>query len=305
MNLFRRKPLPAIFALPAILALGFTVAAGSALAVPVSYTGTNVLIDYDTDTSGGDSVSTAGDSVTLNFGSNFNVSASPSPGTSNSVAEAFGSYSANFAFSARPGRVISGYQVTFAGTYSIGSPGSVSISGTPGFSTDNGSGSWGWTTTFDGASFPGLAGLVQATAQGDGSEVPGPIIGYRQMVVEDQSRPVYGASTWEEIPGKIIGYELRQVPDSDPPEFYEVPVYGPPTLVEIRSIIGYWDKSVDDHENPIYGPPTIYQLYLGQADIGISGILIEALTVPEPSTYALMGLGLAALAWTVRRRNAG
>ena len=135
MNLFRRKPLPAIFALPAILALGFTVAAGSALAVPASYTGTNVSIDYDPDTfgfgfggGGGSlgpadySVSTAGDSATLNFGSNFNVSATPSPGFSNSVAEAFGSYSANFAFSARPGRVISGYQVTFTGTYSILSP---------------------------------------------------------------------------------------------------------------------------------------------------------------------------------------
>ena len=202
--------------------------------------------------------------------------------------------------------MISGYQVTFAGTYSIGSPGSVSISGTPGFSTDNGSGSWGWTTTFDGASFPGLAGLVQATAQGDGSEVPGPIIGYVQIWVYDLSWPIYGPSTYVWVRGEFLGYELVRVPGTDPPEFDRVERYGPPTLEEIRGdIIDYRQKLVDDHENPIYGPPTFDQLYLGQADIGISGILIEALTVPEPSTYALMGLGLAALAWTVRRRNAG
>jgi hypothetical protein len=269
MNLFSRR------SLSVVVALALATQMHSVPAAPTTHTGSTVQIDFDPDTfafqsdgggGGGGiinvdpsayTVNPSGDSVAVTFGGSLYASAS-SYFNFNSE-DAFGSYSANFGFSALPGHVITGYQVTFEGTYDIESPGFVEISGSNSYSNfSSGFGTpWSQTETFFDTSIPALLGSIHASGQIDLIDIPGVFQGYEQI-----PNPGDPDCTGGEPDDGVCG-------------------------------------TVDDLDRPIFDPPPRTETDLGLASINVNSITITAQTapVPEPSAIALAVLGLAGLAW--------
>jgi hypothetical protein len=220
MSLFSRRS----FSIAIALALATQMPL--ACAAPVTHTGSTVQIDFDPDTfvfqsnGGGGSgtidldpssytVNPTGDSVGLTFGGSLYAFASSY--TTFNPEDSFGNYAANFSFSPLPGYVITGYQITFEGTYSIESPGEVSISGSSSYfnNADGFNIAWSSSESFVDSSIPALMGVIQASAQINFIDIPGVIVGYEQMpdpgdidcsggfdngfcgTVDDPSRPIY------------------------------------------------------------------------------------------------------------------
>lgn len=179
----------AVFLRPLAAAVLATVAGVAQAALTTVSTG-NVDIQYDPDAFvfnrdsgfGSESIDPAsvplsfsGNSVTLDFGGALSVFGS---GYGSSAPSAFGNYFANFDFAAQAGYVITGYTVRYTGSYSIETPGDVSLSGTGvGLFESTGGG------TFDivsGIAGPQLSGDLSANGYITSVEV---ITGYQDVIV--------------------------------------------------------------------------------------------------------------------------
>jgi hypothetical protein len=268
MNVFSRR------SLSVLVALALATQMHSVDAAPITHTGSTVQIDYDPDTfvfqsdggAGGGgiinldpsayTVNPSGDSVQLTFGGSLYASASSY--TTFSPEDAFGSYAANFGFSALPGHMITGYQITFEGTYNIESPGEVSISGSSSyFNNSSGFGTpWSQTDTFFDTSIPALAGAIQASGQINMIDIPGVIVGYEQMPDPDDL----------DCSGGFDDGFCGTVDD------FSRPIYDPP-------------------------PRTETDLGDASISINSITITAQTAPVPEPSAIVLATLGLAGLAW--------
>lgn len=161
----------AVFLRPLAAAVLATVAGVAQAALTTVSTG-NVDIQYDPDTfifnrdsgfgtesidPGSVALSFAGNSVTLDFGGALSVYGSSYGFSSPS---AFGDYFANFDFAAQAGYVITGYTVRYTGSYSIETPGDVSLGGTGVFlSESTGAGNFDLTSAI---AAPYLAGTLNA-----------------------------------------------------------------------------------------------------------------------------------------------
>ena len=273
MNLFARRSFSIVVAL-ALTTQMQLVQIQWVVAAPTTHTGSTVQIDFDPDTftfqsdggSGGGgminvdpsayTVNPSGDSVLLTFGGSLYASASSY--TSFSPEDAFGSYAADFGFSALPGHVITGYEITFEGTYDIESPGSVQISGSSSyFNGSSGFGTpWSQTETFFDTSIPALLGSIQASGQIDLIDIPGVIVGYEQM---DDPGDLDCSGVFDD---GICG----TVDDTSRP------IYDPP-------------------------PRTETDLGLASINVNSITITAQTALVPEPSALALAMLGLAGLTW--------
>lgn len=209
----------AVFLRPLAAAV-LVLATGAAYAAPATVSTGNVDITYDQDTFifnrdsgfGTESIDPAsvplsfsGNSVTLDFGGALSAYGT---GYGFGSPSAFGDYLANFDFAAQAGYLITGYTVRYTGSYSIETPGDVSLSGT-GISLSESTGAGNFDVTAAIAS-PYLAGNLNANGYVTTVEV---IVGYEDVIVgyEDvevcddfgctiEQRPIY-----ETVP--IIDYQ--------------------------------------------------------------------------------------------------
>lgn len=175
-----------------------------------------------------------------------------------------GGFSISYAFTPDVGYQITGYELTFSGSYGIESPGSVyADSSAAAFSsTSSGlSAPFSFTRSIAGAALPAVLGSVNASADVD------------ILLVQ-------------------TGTEIVQI-GTTPVEVCSIP--GDPSTCTIV------DEPVYE-ERPIFTEQSDY----GDAALSLNRLLIvpTVTAVPEPGTYALMLLGVAAIA-VMRRRRTG
>lgn len=169
------------FVLRSLLLLPLLSASAAGHAVPTQLATGQVVIDFDQDTfaftrdvsyfgsySTEDispslvTVTPGGHGVELNFSGRMNLYAS----SYNTFSPEYltGNFNALFSFAPRAGYVITGYTVTYAGSYSIETPGSVSVGGPgAGFSESSGGNSFSVSGNVVGAAAPSLTGGISAS----------------------------------------------------------------------------------------------------------------------------------------------
>lgn len=163
------------------LTLAALAACAAAQAAPTQLSTGQVVIDYDPDgfsfsrdvsffgsptpeeiPTASVSITGQGNGFVLDFNNQMSVYASS---YFNFTPETLGgSFNAFFNFTPTAGHIITGYTVTYAGSYSIETPGSISVAG-PGVAVSEYTGGSGfsYSAVLSGAAFPSLTGGISAT----------------------------------------------------------------------------------------------------------------------------------------------